>query len=193
MPAPATLSPPPLLRIPAGAHADRRDAIERRYSFRMRMAFGAAGVMSAGLLPLTLAIALHEIWPCAGIECRGVASAVGISGLAGLSLFLFGSGATAHWATSAASILYEGHPPLGAVWLGRLGFSLWAISEVLLTLALFTQSGVPFWGGLLIGLTSMPLALGQLIVSARRHARRVFTEPSAAAGPTPFPSPEILP
>ncbi len=192
-PSRAALPSPPLLRVPAGIHANRGDALERRYAFRMRMAFGAAGVMSAGLLPLTLAIALHEIWPCAGIECRGVASAVGIGGLAGLSLFLFGAGATAHWATSAASALYDGHPPFGAVWLGRVGFSLWAVSEVLMTLALPTQAAPPFWGGLLIGLASMPLALGQLIVSARHHARRVLAESSATAGLPLHPSPEILP
>ncbi|MDF1565471.1 MAG: hypothetical protein P1V51_20710 [Deltaproteobacteria bacterium] len=169
---PLHLSAPPLLRVAQGEVVDLGALYHSRYRFRMNMAYGAAGVTAAGILPFSAAVALHEIWPCGGRDCISVTTAMGLFGLGGLSLFLIGAGAMAHWSTVAAHALYDPKAPAGAIWMGRTAFVLWAISEVLLTLAIVGPGAGLFWAGTLFGFFSIPFAIGQMVSTTLRRRDR---------------------
>mgnify|MGYP005867126245 CR=1 FL=1 len=181
------LTPPPLLRVEPGEVVDLSAIYGQRFRFRMNMAYGAAGLTAAGILPFSLAVALHEIWPCGGRECINVTTVMGLSGLAGLSLFLVGAGAMAHWSTSATHALFEAKAPFRAIWMGRVSFILWAISEVLLTVAIVAPGAGLFWAGTLFGLASLPFAIGQLVFATLRHRDRDPGVTVAGRGVGTFP------
>jgi len=170
------LSTPPLFKLPENppeaARSPGPSKWEKDFHLSMNLGYGGAALTGLGLLPFTLAVALHEIWPCSGRECIGVSSAVGVFGLSGLSLFVFGTGVTGYWSTRGAKALYGGEAPLGAVWMGKLAQFFWILSELALTVAIVSPGSGFFWTGALFGLVSIPLAFGQMMVTTLQRKHR---------------------